>query len=134
MLKAAFIHAAVDSCICCCAGHRQQTTVDPFCFQQGDEPAVHAVHCDTYAAPISISVTTLWPSSIALPVKCLPVQDALLDEEGAQPGDAFGGGANAVSLKVPVAQARQEERILSAQEAHEACASSRSLQVIYVWQ
>ncbi|EIE25354.1 hypothetical protein COCSUDRAFT_40625 [Coccomyxa subellipsoidea C-169] len=61
-------------------------------------------------------------------------KDALLDEEGAQPGDAFGGGANAVSLKVPAAQARQEERILSAQEAHEACASSRSLQVIYVWQ
>ncbi|KAK9909203.1 hypothetical protein WJX75_008669 [Coccomyxa subellipsoidea] len=47
-------------------------------------------------------------------------KDALLDEEGAQPDNAFGGGANAVSLKVPAAQARQNERILSAQEAHEA--------------
>lgn len=46
------------------------------------------------------------------------IQDALLDEEGA---DDFGGGANAVSLKVPAAQARQEERMQSAQEAHEAC-------------
>ncbi len=46
------------------------------------------------------------------------VQDALLDEEGA---NEFGGGANAVSLKVPAAQARQEERVLNAQEAHEAC-------------
>lgn len=52
------------------------------------------------------------------PTAFLYVQDALLDEEGA---DEFGGGANAVSLKVPAAQARQEERMLSAQEAHEAC-------------
>lgn len=47
------------------------------------------------------------------------IQDALLDEEGAQPEGAFGGGANALSLKVPAAQARQQERVLSAQEAHE---------------
>lgn len=55
------------------------------------------------------------------------IQDALLDEEGAQPDNAFGGGANAVSLKVPAAQARQSERILSAQEAHEVCESSALL-------
>ncbi len=46
-------------------------------------------------------------------------QDALLDEEGAQPEDGFAAGANAVSFKVPAAQAKQEQRILSAQEAHE---------------
>ncbi|CAL8460587.1 g116 [Coccomyxa elongata] len=49
-------------------------------------------------------------------------KDALLDEEGA---DDFGGGANAVSLKVPAAQARQEERMQSAQEAHEAAIFGR---------
>ena len=47
------------------------------------------------------------------------MQDALLEEEGAQPEQGFGSSANAVSLRVPAAQARQEERQLSAQEAHE---------------
>jgi hypothetical protein len=48
-------------------------------------------------------------------------QDALLDEEGAQLEDGFGAGANAVSFKVPAAQASQAQSILGAQEAHEAC-------------
>ena len=47
------------------------------------------------------------------------MQDALLEEEGAQPEQGFGSSANAVSLRVPAAQARQEVRQLSAQEAHE---------------
>jgi hypothetical protein len=44
---------------------------------------------------------------------------ALLEEEGAVPDQAFSNGANAVSLRVPAAQASQQQRVQSAQEAHE---------------
>lgn len=47
-------------------------------------------------------------------------QDALLDEEGAQPQDGFGSGANVVSFKPPAAQAALERDIKGAQDAHEA--------------
>ena len=47
------------------------------------------------------------------------VQDALLDEEGATPADGFSGDANAVSLRVPQAKAETQQRMMTAEEAHE---------------
>lgn len=47
------------------------------------------------------------------------VQDALLDEEGATPADGFSGDANAVSLRLPQAKAETQQRMMTAEEAHE---------------
>ena len=86
-----------------------------------------------------------WPSPHLM--KCCSMQDtgrpedgqwtrynfnsyALLEEEGARPDQAFSNGANAVSLRVPAAQASQEQRVLSAQEAHEVGSLRASLSLL----
>ena len=51
------------------------------------------------------------------------MQDALLDEEGATPVDGFSGDANAVSLRLPQAEAETKQRMQTAEEAHEVSTS-----------
>ena len=58
---------------------------------------------------------------------CYCLQDALLEEEGATPADAFGGDANPVSLRLPQAKAETKQRMQTAEEAHEV---SKSLHLL----